>query len=228
MQIDSALLRTFVQAAQLGTFAAVAAARRVSVSAISQQIRALEARLGVPLFERAGRRVHVTAAGRALAATLRDRLAAIDDAVDALIADHAQVRGRVAIGAPRSFARHWLIPRLPFRRYPELQLVLAFDVPSVLEAGLAAGTLDLAILTRPAHSPAIVTTPIATETFVAVSAGLRPRTLDEFQRAPWIVFDRDLAMHAPWWRATFGRRAALPQTIVAEASELEAMLALVE
>ena len=42
------------------------------------------------------------------------------------------------------------------------------------------------------------------------------------------MFDRDLAMHAPWWRATFGRRAALPDTIVAEAGELEAMLALVE
>ena len=55
-----------------------------------------------------------------------------------------------------------------------------------------------------------------------------PRTLDDLQGRPWIVFDRDLAMHAPWWRSTFGRAVALPARVVCEIANLDEMRALAE
>ena len=42
------------------------------------------------------------------------------------------------------------------------------------------------------------------------------------------MFDRDLAMHAPWWRAAFGGRGEPPATIVGEVASLEEMQALAE
>ena len=230
------LLRTFLAAGTAPTFTAAAAGRHVSVSAVSQQIRALEVQLGVPLFERAGRRVRLTPAGQGLVAALRPAFVQIEAALAATLADHAVVRGPVAIGAPRSFGRVWLRPRLAplLRAHPELTVRLEFDVPSVLERRLVDGVLDLVLLAQPAALAGVVTRPIASETFVAVAspAYLRahgaPRTRAEFQRHRFVVFDRDLAMHAPWWRAAFGGRGEPPATIVGEVASLEEMQALAE
>jgi DNA-binding transcriptional LysR family regulator len=230
------LLRTFLAAGTAPTFTAAAASRHVTVSAISQQIRALEGQLGVPLFERAGRRVHVTPAGQALVAALRPAFVQIEAALEAALADHAVVRGLIALAAPRSFGRVWLRPRLAplLHTHPELTFKLEFDVPSVLERRLVDGALDLVLLARPAELAGVVTQPLATETFVAVAspAYLRahgiPRTRAEFQQHRFLVFDRDLAMHGPWWRAAFGGRAELPAKIVGEVASLEEMQALAE
>jgi DNA-binding transcriptional LysR family regulator len=234
MEIDYELLKTFVAAARARTFGAAATERRVSVSAISQQIKALETQLGVPLFERIGRGVRLTPAGQSLAGVLQVELGRIDEALERAVTDHAVVRGRVAVGSPRTFGRHWLGPRLPalLSAHPELTVTVEYGVPSVLERRLAEGHLDLVILARPSELPGIDTRPIATETFVAVAAPAylarhgQPRTPAEFREHRYVVFDPDLAMHAPWWRATFGARAALPEHIVCEVASLEEMMAL--
>ena len=230
------LLRTFLAAGTAPTFTAAAAGRHISISAVSQQIRALEVQLGVPLFERAGRRVRLTPAGQGLVAALRPAFVQIEAALAATLADHAVVRGPVAIGAPRSFGRVWLHPRLAplLRAHPELAVRIEFDVPSALERRLVDGALDLVVLAQPAELAGVATQAIASETFVAVAspAYLRahgaPRTRAEFQRHRFLVFDRDAAMHGPWWRAAFGGRGELPATIVGEVASLEEMQALAE
>jgi DNA-binding transcriptional LysR family regulator len=230
------LLRTFVIAATARTFGEAAAERRVTVSAISQQVKTLEAQLGIPLFERLGRRVRITEEGRALLDALRPALEQVEEALAAAVSAHGAVRGRIAIGAPRPFARHWLRPRLPrlLAAHPDLRVELTFDVPSVLERNLAAGDLDLIVLARAPELPGIASEPLATETFVAVASPAylavhgRPVTADGYRAQRWIVFDRDLAMHAPWWRATFGRRAPLPERIACTVASLDEMLALAE
>ncbi len=234
MTINYELLKTFVAAGSARTFGEAAAQRRVSVSAISQQVKILEAQLGVPLFERLGRRVRLTASGRALLETLREELGRIDAALEAASSEYARIRGTVRIGAPQTFGGVWLRPRLAslLAQHEELRAVVELGVPSILERHLVDGALDLAVLVRSPEASSIASEPIATETFVAVAAPSyleragTPRTLSDFQQRRWIVFDSDLAMHAPWWRATFGARAALPTDIVCEISSLEHMMAL--
>ncbi|MDY7232170.1 LysR family transcriptional regulator [Hyalangium rubrum] len=236
MSIRYELLRTFVAAAEAGTFAAAASREHVSVSAISQKVRALEAQLGQPLFERLGRRVRLLPSGTTLLETLKPELARIDDALASLREDFTQVRGRVCVGAPRPFWAHGLRSRLPplLAAHDGLQVDVEFNVPSVLERRLHEGALDLVILGRPAQLPGIKTVPLARETFVAVGAPAyvkrwgQPRTLTDFQAQRWAVFDQDMAMHLPWWRASFGPKAALPERIVCRMASLEELLALAE
>ncbi|MEU2622705.1 LysR family transcriptional regulator [Streptomyces sp. NPDC007157] len=65
--MDERQLRVLRELGELGSVTAVAEALRVTPSAISQQLRLLQRSLPVPLTERAGRRLVLTAAGRALA-----------------------------------------------------------------------------------------------------------------------------------------------------------------
>ena len=59
-------LRYFLAAAEHGSFSAAAEALLMAQPSLSDQIRRLEAELGVPLFTRAGRRLALTEAGRML------------------------------------------------------------------------------------------------------------------------------------------------------------------
>jgi DNA-binding transcriptional LysR family regulator len=226
-------LHTFVLAARAPTFAAAAAQRGVSVSAVSQQVRALEGELGHALFERVGRRVRLTEEGRALLEVAATHLSAIEEAVSSLGRRHRALVGWVNLGSPRTFGQFWLGPRLSglLRRAPGLRLRLRFEVPSVLERALLDGALDLALLARPSELPGLESQTLAQETFVAVTApGPARRPLDEeaARALPWLLFSGDRPMHDAWWRASFGRRSRPQVDAVCEVPALELMLDLVQ
>jgi DNA-binding transcriptional LysR family regulator len=233
MLINQELLRTFVDAAETETFAAAAARRHVTKSAVSQQMKTLEAQLGVLLFERVGRHARLTAHGRTLAAVLRREFDVIDDALDALVSERRDVAGEIRVGAPRPFARVWLRPRLTalLRAHAGLRATVRFGTPTELEEQLVARDLDLAILVRPATSPAVSATKIWTERFVAYGApsylrarGGAPKTAADLARFDWIVYDDDLPMHAAWWRAHVGAKVPLPASPVCRIASLDEML----
>ena len=77
-------LRAFAALAETGSFTKAGEALNVSHAAISQQVRALEERLGVPLLPRDGRRGALTAEGERLAAALHAGFGGIARAVDEL------------------------------------------------------------------------------------------------------------------------------------------------
>jgi DNA-binding transcriptional LysR family regulator len=225
------LLRTFSICGREGTFTAAAASLRITTSAVSQQIRALEDQLGVPLFERRGRRVQLTPEGQRLLGSITPELGRIELALDELVSAHTAVRGQVSLGAPRPFARYWLRPRLPglLAAHPELELRVEFDVPSALERRLHEGALDLVLLARRSELPGLSAKPIFQEKLLAVTApGPLPQSREQLQSARWIVFDEDLPMHAHWWRAAFGAHAPLPSRVICQVASLDEMQALAE
>ena len=230
------LLKTFVATAHAGTFAAASRDLRISVSAVSQKIRLLEAQLGLQLFERVGRRVALRPAGLALSQRLQVGFQSLDEAVASFRGDFEAVKGRVTVGSPRTFGSYWLRPRLAamLTRWPALRLEVQFDVPSVLETKVLDGGLDIAIIARPVEHPGLQAVPIAAEQFVAVAAPQylkregTPRTHADFVKQRWAIFDADQAMHRPWWQAAFGRRAALPADLVCQVASLDELLALAE
>ncbi len=92
-------LRYLVAVADERHFTRAAAREHVAQPALSQQIRRLEAEVGLPLVERTTRRVSLTDAGEALVARARRALAELE-AADAELAELAGVRrGRVRVGA---------------------------------------------------------------------------------------------------------------------------------
>lgn len=118
-------LRAFEAAARLLSFTLAAEELHLTQSAVSQQIRQLEQRLGFKVFRRLTRRLELTGEGRRLYETVRRALQDIDRTVAELRGQGD--RGTVTISAGSTFASNWLIPRLNgFRaRHPEIELRLS-------------------------------------------------------------------------------------------------------
>ena len=115
-------LRAFEAAARHLSFAEAAAELHVTPAAISHQIKALEADLGVKLFRRLNRAVRLTDAGQACLPGLRDGFERIAEAV-------ARVRqgdsvGVLTVTSSPAIAAKWLMPRLErfHQRHPAIDL----------------------------------------------------------------------------------------------------------
>ena len=118
-------LRAFEAAARLGSFVRAATELNVTAAAVSQQVRGLEADLGLVLFNRIGRRLELTEAGRAYAPGLADGFARIL-AATASVRDGARPRSSLRLSVLPSFAFGWLNARLAdFRqRHPDIDLLV--------------------------------------------------------------------------------------------------------
>ncbi|WP_299350187.1 LysR family transcriptional regulator [uncultured Shimia sp.] len=117
-------LRSFEAAARHLSFTAAAEELSLTQSAISQQVKSLETRLGVPLFMRHARGLALTDAGRRLLPEVDAPLQALAAAMDTV--DTGPAKGLLTIATSVSVA-HWIIaPRLPeFQaRFPTLRVRL--------------------------------------------------------------------------------------------------------
>ena len=148
-------LPTFVAVATLQTLRAAAESLHLTHSAVSQQIAELESRLGFPLFDRRGRRVHLNAAGQALLRQVGPALAQVDDGVQAAAAAAKGAAQGLRVTMLPSFAQRWFLPRLGLwrERHP--------GIPLEIEA--SANIIDLqrdgfhaAIRTGPGPWPGLV------------------------------------------------------------------------
>ncbi|WP_095169092.1 LysR substrate-binding domain-containing protein [Pseudomonas sp. Irchel 3H3] len=135
-------LRGFEAAARLGSFHKAATELHLTQSAISQQIRSLEAYLEQPLFFRSGRSVALTDAGHDLLSTTQALLQQLAVGIRRL--DQYQKPNQLVLNTTPAFARHWLLPRLgDFRRqHPGVDLWL-FSTDEVPE--MSSQTIDLAV-----------------------------------------------------------------------------------
>ncbi|MCU0117417.1 LysR substrate-binding domain-containing protein [Pseudomonas sp. B2M1-30] len=135
-------LRGFEAAARLGSFHKAAEELSLTQSAISQQIRSLEAYLEQPLFFRSGRSVALTDAGHDLLSTTQAMLQQLAVGIRRL--GQYQKPNQLVLNTTPAFARHWLLPRLgEFRReHPEVDLWI-FSTDEVPD--MATQTIDLAV-----------------------------------------------------------------------------------
>jgi LysR family glycine cleavage system transcriptional activator len=104
------------------SFSAAADALSVTPAAVSQQIKALEGYIQVPLFRRSGRRVEITDEGLELLPAVRAGLEKLESALQQI--KHYRRAGPLQISTLASFLQIWLLPRIrSFRRkYPNVDL----------------------------------------------------------------------------------------------------------
>lgn len=137
-----AALKAFEAAARLGSFSRAAEEIHVTHGAVSHQVKALEERVGVPLFARNGRRVALSADGKALADRVRAALRDIGDAIDALA--RRDRNDQLTVSMLPSFAARWLMPRLG--RFMEKHPDIAVNVHASLAlADFARDGVDMAV-----------------------------------------------------------------------------------
>ena len=157
-QLPLNALRAFEASARHLNFTRAAVELCVSQAALSHQIKALEARLGLTLFRRLPRGVALTDEGAALYPVLNeafDRIAAVLDRVGG-----GHVREVLSVGVVGTFANGWLLPRLPqFQSaHPQVDLRVLTHNNRV---DLAAEGLDCAIRFGDGDWPGVEATPIA-------------------------------------------------------------------
>ncbi|MFF5499547.1 LysR family transcriptional regulator [Streptomyces aquilus] len=147
-------LRHFMAVVTEGSFTAAARAELIVQSALSTSIRNLERELGADLFDRTGRRVVLTEAGRALLPRARALLAGADAARDAVAAVAGLTAGRVAIGTIQTLTCVDLPAELAafHRDLPGVQVSVRDATVSELTEALRAGELDLAYLAPDARA----------------------------------------------------------------------------
>ncbi|HEB91881.1 MAG TPA: LysR family transcriptional regulator [Gammaproteobacteria bacterium] len=149
--MDTSHLKTFISAAELASFSLAAERLYLTQPAVSKRISALESELGARLFDRIGRRVNLTEAGRMLLPRARDILREIDDSLRLIANLSGKVGGRLSIGTSHHIGLHRLPPvlRTYTKAWPAVELDLHFMDSEAACRAVQTGQLELGIVTLP-------------------------------------------------------------------------------
>ena len=170
--MDLKQLDTFVHVAELGSFTRAASVLRVAQPALSRQVRALEIELRQPLFDRNGRGVTLTEAGKRLLAHGRGILQQVERAKQDLEDQRGAASGRLAIGLPPSVSRTLTGPLVEtFRkRFPKATLTIVEGLSTYTLEWLVLGRIDCAVVYNVTPAAAIDLVPVLDEPLYLVSA----------------------------------------------------------
>jgi LysR family cyn operon transcriptional activator len=193
----------FLAAADAGSFSAAAEELHMAQPSLSEQIRRLEAELGVALFARAGRGLTLTEAGRLLIPHAQRTLAAADEAADSVREVRDITGGTVAFGTFGS-AHHYLLGGLvqEFRaRHPNVRVRVVGQNSAEVADAVRDGGLEAGLVVLPVDDRGLDVRPAMREELLYVSADplrLRePMTTERLAEAPLILYDARWANEDP-------------------------------
>ncbi len=190
-------LRIFVAAAEAEHVTRAAQKLNLTQSAASAAIAALEDRHGVRLFDRIGRRIALTAAGRRFLGEARAVLARAGAAEQAL-ADLAGLKtGELLIAASQTVGSYWLPPRLVafHARYPGVSIKLRIGNTHDVASLAGGGEIDLGFVEGEVADPALDVKPVDEDELVIVAAPGRRDWLaaadpHAMSMVPWVARER--------------------------------------
>ena len=154
-QLNYHHLQYFQVVAHEGHLTRAARRLRISQSALSSQIRQLEDRLGQPLFDRRGRALHLTEAGR-IALDHADTIFATGDELLATLQQTARTRQALRVGALATLSRNFQLAFLrPVLDRTDVELVLRAGGAGELFDALSALQLDVVLTNAPPRPDAL-------------------------------------------------------------------------
>ncbi|NVO23296.1 LysR family transcriptional regulator [Donghicola mangrovi] len=142
----------FECAARHGSFSAAAKAFNISQPSVSRNIAALEAEIGVALFERRATGAQLSDAGRELFLAVAQGLNTIQQSVTSIERRKVEDANTVTLSVSGSFVAHWMAPRLGAFAQAFPQVRLRFHLISGLMPGLP-DDADLAMRTTDGPDP---------------------------------------------------------------------------
>jgi len=149
--VDIAALDTFVAVTKCASFSEAAQQLHLTQPAISKRVAALEGELNTRLFDRIGRQITLTEAGRALLPRAERILDELEDSRRALTNLSGEVTGRLTIATSHHIGLHRMPPVLRsfMAHYPGVELDLQFRASEVICDDVEHGSLELGIVTLP-------------------------------------------------------------------------------
>lgn len=193
-------LECFVRVAELGSFSKAALVVRLPQPSLSRHVRRLEVELRETLFERTGRGVRLTDAGKRLFEHAAAIVQLATRAREEVGTHRGRPAGRVVVGMPPSMGRQ-LTPQLVDRfrsECPDARLCVVEGLSMYLLEWITTGRVDLALLHNPDPNDAIEIQPLLEEALCLVApvgkgrrraTAAAPIALRELSRYPLIVPD---------------------------------------
>ncbi len=226
-------LRYFLAVADALHFTKAAEGLHVSQPALSAQVKQLEQEVGVPLFDRLGRSVHLTRAGMIFREHARRALREMELAQATIAQEEGLQRGQLTVGVVQT-VNAYLVPEIVTRfstKYPLVSLKLDELSGPDIEAGVENGALDMGIGFVPVTSERIENQPLFEEDFVLIAspghrlARRRQLSLSALAEESLILLP-DIFCTRRLLNASFERIGAQPKIIV-EMNSIEGILATV-
>ena len=194
MNVTFRQLRVFAEVARLGSVQRAAEALHLTPPAVSMQIKEVENQVGLPLFDRAGRRLSLSTAGEYFLVYARRLLGTLKEADDAMARFKRVESGLLTIGMVSS-AKYFL-PQLLAQfhaEHPAIDVRLRLGGREQLVALMQANEVDLAIMGRPPKDFPNRAEPFAMHPHVLITAPSHPFAQAEkvaaeaLAREPFIV-----------------------------------------
>jgi len=188
-------MRIFVAVAERQHVTQGAQALNLAQSAASHAIAALEAEHDTKLFDRVGRRIALTEAGRVFLAEAKAVLARAEAAERALAEFGSLKRGTLSLQASQTIAGYWL-PRhlVAFRRaYPEIAIRLAIGNTKEVADAVESGTAELGFVEGAVAGERFVSTPVARDQLIVVVGrehpwvGRKRLSPDDLLAGAWVL-----------------------------------------
>jgi DNA-binding transcriptional LysR family regulator len=199
-------LTYFLAAAERGSFTGAAQSLFMAQPSLSDQIRRLEAELGVALFARGGRGLALTEAGRLFRPHAERTLAAAQEAAESVREVRDITGGTVAFGTFGS-AHHYLLAGLlqDFRtQYPNVRVRAIGQNSAEVADAVRDGQLEAGLVALPIDDRGLDVRPAMREEVLYVSADaerlLEPMTIERLAAAPLILFDARFGADDPMRR----------------------------
>ena len=188
-------LEYFLAAYRHGSFSGAAQELHMAQPSLSEQVRRLEAELGVALFARAGRGLTPTEAGEVLRPHAERTLAAAEAARESVVAVR-ELRGGLATFGTWGTARYYpgtdIVAEFR-RRHPEVRIRLIGQNSSEVVAAVRAGELEAGMIALPIDDRGLDVQPMMRDEIVYASAEparvRRPMTIAGLADAPLILSD---------------------------------------
>jgi DNA-binding transcriptional LysR family regulator len=168
MQMTFDQLVIFVAVAERQHLTRAAAHLHLTPSAVSASIKALEQSYDVRLFERVGRGIELTQAGKLFLGEARAILARADEARAALGDLGALRRGSLSIRASQTIANYWLPRRLLayHQKFPDIELQVDLGNTQTVAEAIVDGSIEIGFIEGFVDAPAIASVVVATDRMV--------------------------------------------------------------
>ncbi|WP_047283957.1 MULTISPECIES: LysR family transcriptional regulator [Pseudomonas] len=200
--MDFKQLRSFVEVIRQGGFTQAARTLHISQSAVSKQIAQLEQSLGMPLLERQGSHIHLTAAGNVVLQRAEGMLRLRHELLSELDDLSQLARGELRLGLPllgsdALFASRFAEYR---RRYPNIQVQLLEGGSLNVEQAVRNGELELGGSLTP-KDPAFAYQPFCDEPLDALLPADHPLAmnaqvrLEELADTPFLLYQRSFVLN---------------------------------
>ncbi|MCB1671233.1 MAG: LysR family transcriptional regulator [Gammaproteobacteria bacterium] len=148
--MDTQNLKAFLAVAESGSFSSAAEQLHLTQPAVSKRISLLEQQLEAPLFDRIGRHVTLTEAGRTLLPLATEILHALRDARQQIKDLQQTVSGQLRLVTSHHIGLHRLpaVLRRFAERYPQVEIDIQFMDSELACQSILAGEFDLGVVTR--------------------------------------------------------------------------------